>query len=158
MSRDLKAATIYYLAYNDESSMIFVTGQGSERSITRTKFGVRFMYDGIAGLDLSCAGVADAFSEHPSSGSPLTLVVELEEWDSEAVQIQGAIDKAITNLCRSMYRVNSSHDWTIRALDELVQLSYVDISVPKLKAAEKLARDSYKASGREAFKEASELR
>lgn len=159
MSTPLKAATIYYLAYKDKSSMLFVTGQGCERSTTPTNWGKRFMYDNVAGLDLSCVGLANAYSEHPTSRAPLILIVELDEWaDIDARQLQGEMEKVIPNICRGMCRVDSSQEWTRRVLDELVKLSFVEISVPKLKAAEEASEGHYKAHRREAFRMASELR
>lgn len=138
--------------------MLFVAGQGNERSTTETNWGVRFMYDNVSGLDLSCAGPANAYSKHPSSGAPLILIVELEEWtDSGAGQLQGEMEKAIPGICRGMCRVSDSREWTVRVLKEVADFGYVNFSVHKLKAAEKAAEDHYKTYSRELFRTAGQL-
>lgn len=161
MSEPLKAATIYFLSYESEESMLFVTGQGNQRSTTRTNMGLRFMCNSSFALDLSesCVGLANAYSKHPRSGSPLILIVELEEWvGSDANKLQGEMDKTIPTICRGISHANSPHEWTMRLLEELKDFGYIDISVPKLTAAEKAARDSYKVQKRQDFKTAEELR
>lgn len=148
---------MYFLSYKDKSSMLFITGRGGQRSSTLTNVGLCYTCNSAFRLDLSNDTFVDAYYSHPS-GSPVTLVVELEEWeDSSSSKLQGDMERMIAGLCEEILPVNSMSGWTKAILKELIDIGLLTFSLDNLKVKEGAARAAYHGIGSETHITAREL-
>lgn len=158
MAQPLKAATIYYLSYENEESMLFINGWGSQQSTTNTNWGFRVMCNNTFALDLSGNTTpVNIFANHPS-GSRLIFIAELEEWvGNTATKLRNDMDSEVARICRDMPLVASSAEWTKWILFKLVEKGVLEFSLNALNAKEGTARTNYTGPGSEVFRTAAQL-
>lgn len=152
MAQTLKAATIYFLSYENQENMLFIAGQGNQTPTVRTNWGLRYKCNGNFALELSgSSALVNAYSDHPT-GSPLVFIAELEEWPGNtAHKLQNDMDSEFAGICRSMPFVASSAEWTKWILVKLVKKGVLEFSLDALYAAEEAARSAYIGPGSEVF-------